>query len=74
MQELIYREKTEVLRKGLFDVQNEVGLGRDEGVYHRAFCQWLEAAAIPFASKPAHHLHVGDEIAYPSSINREYTS
>jgi len=31
---LIYEDKTEILRRCFFDVQNEVGLGRQEEDYH----------------------------------------
>lgn len=64
MPEIIYRDKTELIRRALFDVQNEVGLGRDEEVYHQAFCHWLKDASIPFESKRAHHLMLGGKIAY----------
>ena len=64
MAEIIYRDKTELIRRGLFDVQNEVGLGRDEEVYHQAFCRWLKDASIPFESKRAHHLMLGGKIAF----------
>jgi GxxExxY protein len=63
-EKMIYRDKTELIRKGLFAVQNDVGLGRSEDVYHRAFCLWLDEAKIPFFSKRAHHIMLDDQIAH----------
>ncbi len=64
MSEMIYGEKTAIIRGGLFAVQNEVGLGRNEEIYHQAFCRWLDHSKIPYISKKAHHLMLGDEIAF----------
>ena len=33
---LIYQSQTQLLRRCFFDVQNEVGLGRQEEDYHQA--------------------------------------
>jgi len=59
--ELIEKDKTYLVRKGLFHVQNTVGLGKSEEVYHQAFKRWLFQNEIPFESKPPHTLFVGDE-------------
>ena len=61
---MIYEEETRVLRRCLFDVHNEVGLGRQEPAYHRACAIWLEANGIPFTSKAPHHLRLAGEIAH----------
>jgi GxxExxY protein len=61
---MIYEEKTELLRGGLFDVQNEVGLGRREEAYHQAFLAWLEGAAIACRSKAPHPLMLDGEVAH----------
>ncbi len=53
---MIYKEKTETLRKGLLEVQNTVGLGRNEEAYHQACRIWLAKNGVPFQSKPAHTL------------------
>ncbi len=45
------KELTYKLRGGLFDVHNEVGLGRSEETYHRAFCLWMSEKNIPFQTK-----------------------
>jgi len=61
---MIYQEKTRTLRKGLFEVQNEVGLGRQEEGYHQAYRIWLADNGIPFASKPPHPLMLGGQVAH----------
>lgn len=61
---MLYRDKTEILLRGLFAIHNEVGLGRSEEIYHEAFCHWLRDANIPFASKQAHHLMLEGEIVH----------
>ena len=58
---MIYQEKTRTLRKGLFEVQNEVGLGRQEEGYHQAYRIWLADNGIPFASKPPHPLMLSND-------------
>jgi len=62
--EMIYKNKTGLLIKGLFDVQNEVGLGHAEEAYHQAYKVWLEEHNIPFTSKAPHELTVNGDIAY----------
>ena len=61
---LIYEEQTELLRRCFFEVQNEVGLGRQEEAYHRACKLWLEAHDIPHASKPPLRLMIEGQEAY----------
>jgi GxxExxY protein len=61
---LIYEEKTELLRRGLFDVQNGVGVGRREEAYHRAYRMWLDDEAVPYRSKAPHDLELAGEVAH----------
>ena len=61
---LILAEKTEVLRCGFFDVQNRVGLGRDEEDYHQAMKVWLSDNDIPFRSKYPHPLMLYGQVAH----------
>lgn len=61
---LIFEEETAQLRKGLFYVQNEVGLGHREEVYHHAMMLWMERQGIPFVSKSPETLLFGGELAY----------
>ncbi len=50
--ELLYKDRTEQLIHGFFIVQNEVGLGRSEEAYQRAFEIWVEEQSLPVLSKP----------------------
>jgi GxxExxY protein len=61
---MIYEDKTQILRGGLFEVQNEVGLGRSEEVYHQAFREWLISNDIPHASKPPHEIQWDGDIVH----------
>lgn len=61
---LIFEDKTGLLRRGLFDVQNSVGLGRDEEAYHQAFKLWLQENDVPFLSKAPHVLQVDGKTAH----------
>jgi len=61
---LIYEEQMELLRRCFFDVQNEVGLGRQEEAYHQACKLWLEEHEIPHASKPPLRLMLDGDEAY----------
>jgi len=56
MMSLLHEELSYRLRGGLFEVHNEVGLGRSEEIYHQAFVSWLTENHIPFESKPRHEL------------------
>jgi len=61
---LLYEDKTELLMRCLFDVQNEVGLGKREEAYHRACKLWLDESAVPYRSKPPHHLYLAGQKAH----------
>ncbi len=61
---LVYEDRTRLLKKMFYEVQNEVGLGRQELAYHRACSLWLRNAGVPFASKPPHRLMLGDHESY----------
>lgn len=61
---MIYEEETALIRKGLFEVQNEVGLGRHEEVYHKALRLWLKRENIPHTSKEPHPLLFDGETAH----------
>ncbi len=61
---LIYEEKTELLRRCFFDVQNEVGLGRQEEAYHQGCKLWFQEHGIPFASKLPHRLMLDGREVY----------
>ena len=61
---LIYQDKTEILRRCFFDVQNEVGLGRQEEAYHAACKLWLSEHQVPFASKLPHLLLFQGQMAH----------
>jgi GxxExxY protein len=61
---LFYEERTKLLIGGFFEVQNEVGLGRDEEAYHRACKLWFAAQGIPAASKPPLPLRLRGQEVY----------
>jgi GxxExxY protein len=61
---LIYEDKTRVLRRCFFDVQNEVGLGRQEEDYHSACKVWLSSHHVPFTSKPPPPLLLEGQVAH----------
>ncbi|HBA82708.1 MAG TPA: hypothetical protein DCZ95_01320 [Verrucomicrobia bacterium] len=61
---MIYGDKTEILIRGLFEVQNEVGLGCHEEAYHKAFVLWLTEHEVPHASKVPHSLLFDSEVAH----------
>ena len=68
---LIYPELSYKIQGGLFKVQNEVGIGRPEEVYHQAFKIWLSQNDILFQSKPPYPLHYKGELVhklYPDLI------
>jgi GxxExxY protein len=54
--QMIYENETARLRKGFFAVQNEVGLGHCEEIYHKAMILWLEKENILYTSKTPHPL------------------
>lgn len=61
---LIYEDETRILRRCFFDVQNEVGLGRQEEGYHQACNIWLKEHGIPFRSKQPHELMLRGHVAH----------
>lgn len=62
--ELIYQDKTEILRRCFFDIQNEVGLGRQEEDYHAGCKMWLSDHDIPYSSKCPHPLLLQRQVAH----------
>ena len=61
---LLYEEQTGLLRRCFFDVQNEVGLGKQERAYQRGCELWLEENGVPYKAKPAHHVRLHGETAH----------
>ena len=61
---MIYENQTGLLWQGLFEVQNEVGVGRREEAYHQAYRIWLKEQAVPFGSKPPHPLELNGKAAH----------
>ncbi len=57
-------DKTEQLIRGFFAVQNEVGLGRNEEAYQRAFEIWAHKQRLPIVSKPPVQLLIRDRVAH----------
>lgn len=69
--ELLHQDKTEQLIRGFFVVQNEVGLGRDEEAYHRAYEIWAKEQSLPVLSKPRIALMIGSHealVLYPDFV------
>src|SRR5437588_8847215 len=61
---LLYEEETHVLRRCFFDVQNEVGKGRQEAAYHQACLLWFQEHRLPIISKMPHRLMLRGEEAH----------
>ncbi|MBI2478674.1 MAG: GxxExxY protein, partial [Planctomycetia bacterium] len=61
---LEYEDQTRLLRRCFFDVQNEVGLGRQEEGYHQACVICFQQHGVPFRSKPPHHLMIAGQVAH----------
>ncbi len=61
---LVLEDKTKVLRRCYFDVQNRVGVGRDEEDYHMAVEHWLKENQVPFTSKQPHSLLLYGHVAH----------
>lgn len=61
---LLYEENTQILRRCFFEVQNEVGLGRQEHAYHQACKIWFEERRLPVLSKPPLRLFLDRAEAY----------
>ena len=69
--DLLYEAETEQLIGGFFVVQNEVGLGRHEEAYHKAYRLWAAEAGLPVLSKPGISLIVGGRevtVIYPDFV------
>jgi len=56
---LEHKDLTYKLRGGLYQIQNELGLGRAEENYHRAFCHWMSENRISYQSKPMFPITLG---------------
>jgi len=63
-EEYLFSGEIYEIRGGLFLVQNEVGLGRKEEVYHQAFKLWLQKRGIPFLSKAPHPVRLEGETSH----------
>jgi hypothetical protein len=61
---LDFEEQTYLLRRCFFDVQNEVGRGRQEEAYHRGCELWFAEQCLPVASKLPHRLILRGEPAH----------
>jgi GxxExxY protein len=69
--ELLYKDRTEQLIRGFFIVQNEVGLGRNEEAYQRAFEIWAAEQNLTVFSKPPSPLTIEGHqacILYPDFV------
>lgn len=69
--ELLCKNRTEQLIRGFFTVQNEVGLGRSEEAYQRAFEIWAMEQNLPVLSKPPSPLNIHEHeacILYPDFV------
>ncbi len=62
--EYLYREESALIRKCMYEVQNEVGLGKQERAYHRACELWLRDNQISHMSKKLHSVELNGEIAH----------
>lgn len=68
---LEFEDESFLLRRCFFEVQNEVGLGRQEEAYHQACRLWLAEQKLPVASKPPQRLMLrGEEahVLYPDFV------
>ena len=54
---LIFEDRPRMLRRCLFDVHNEVGVGYPEEAYHRVFVACCGKRGIPISSKQGGQLH-----------------
>ena len=61
---LIFEDQTRILRRCLFDVHNEVGVGYPEEAYHRAFIACCHKRGIPISSKQGGQLHYRGKLAH----------
>ena len=61
---LTYEEDTHRLRGCFFDVQNGVGLGKQERGYQEGCELWLKANNVPFVAGAPHHIRLRDKIVH----------
>jgi GxxExxY protein len=61
---LLFEEQTRVLRRCLFDVHNEVGVGYPEEAYHRGFLACCTKRGIAAVSKQAGSLRHRDRLVH----------
>jgi len=61
---LIFEDRTRILRRCLFDVHNEVGVGYPEEAYHRTFVACCRKRGIPISSKQGGQLHHRGKLAH----------
>ena len=61
---LVYEKQTGILQRCFFDVQNEVGAGRQERAYQNGCELWMEEHGVPFSAQPSHHLLLHGQIAH----------
>ncbi|QEG00299.1 hypothetical protein Mal15_43690 [Stieleria maiorica] len=61
---ILYEDRTHAIRHCFFDVQNNVGVGRDEEDYHQALVVCFRNNDVPFVSKPIHPLFLYGEQVY----------
>ncbi|QDV84897.1 GxxExxY protein [Planctomycetes bacterium TBK1r] len=61
---ILYEDRTHAIRRCFFDVQNDVGVGRDEEDYHQALVVCFRDNGVPFVSKPIHPLLLYGEQVY----------
>jgi GxxExxY protein len=60
---LAFQRETYLLRQCFFEVQNEVGRGRQEEAYHQACALWFKERGLPVVSKQPHRLYLGGDEA-----------
>lgn len=61
---LEFEEETRLLRQCFFEVQNEVGTGRQEEEYHQACVLWFEEHEVTVVSRLPHRLMLRAEEAH----------
>lgn len=61
---LIFEDQTRMLRRCLFDVHNEVGVGYPEEAYHRAFIECCRKRGVQFSSKQAGQLRHREKLVH----------
>ncbi|HXF05307.1 MAG TPA: GxxExxY protein [Blastocatellia bacterium] len=61
---LIFEEQTRILRRCIFDVHNEVGVGYPEEAYHQAFLACCASRRIPALSRQSGRLQHRDVVVH----------